>query len=490
MLVFTQSVKNYRTSNDAQTAQEATLAECMDLGSAGMLPDSAPAHANHLMSVLERFWEIKPEELPDGAAGLDYSREFSRDGQAFRMTMIRARDGNWQFEAGTLLRAERMWPDVQAWEPLAVEKAAREAEAVPETAAQPPPKLGEWVESHVPARTKGTTFLLKDWQWIGLVLIVLASVLCDRLLAWLFVRVLSRWMSGRSDEDPGEEARVMERPFGLAVMAAIWWAGISSLNLPQNIEDFLGKVAILVLAIAAVWISYRMVDVVCVFLARVAAKTTVKLDDLIVPMLRKTMKIFVAVFGIVFVAGNIGIDIRTMLTGLGIGGVAIALASKDTVENLFGSFTVLLDRPFRIGDHVKINEMEGWVEEVGFRSTRIRTPMNSIVTVPNSKLVGAFIDNYGPHTRRPFQYTLGVKEGVPVDRIEQFRDRIRALFPKADPSVREPWQVFISDIGGAATKIQVQGSVRAPNKAAELSERERLLMQFKREAIEAGVELV
>ncbi|MBI3827892.1 MAG: mechanosensitive ion channel [Planctomycetes bacterium] len=482
---FIQCTAAYRKGTDKE-ANEARLAECMDLASAGLDPSAAGVRAEHVLDVLERFWEIKPEEIPADAPGFDYSRAFSREKATFRLTMIKNRQGQWRVEAGTILSAERLWPDVREWEPLAQVK---KEEAVPPEASTPPPTIGEWVEGKVPGRLMGVTFLLKDWQWLGLFLLVGAGVVCDRLLAWLFVKVFSRWLAGREIEEPDDEARRMERPFGLAVMAFLWWVGLPLLNLSAAVNEFMTKISVFLLASAVVWIVYRMVDVVCAFLSKLAARTSFKMDDLLVPLVRKTLKIFVVAFGLIFIAGNLGIDVRTMLTGMGIGGVAVALASKDTVENLFGSFTVLLDRPFQIGDRVKINDVEGWVQEVGFRSTRIRTASNSLVTVPNAKLVGAFIDNYGPHTRRPFHYALGLKESVTADRVESFRDRLRTFFEKISTQTRDRWNVYVSEIGGTGTKIQVQGYIRAPDNENELSERERLLLEFKRMAQETGVEL-
>src|SRR5690606_13642837 len=118
----------------------------------------------------------------------------------------------------------------------------------------------------------------------------------------------------------------------------------------------------LVLASGVVWSLYRLVDIGGAFAEARAAQSESRFDDLVVAMLRKAIKVFVVAFGLVFVADNMDIDISSMLAGLGIGGLAIALAAKETVSNLFGSFTVLVDRPFAVGDWVVIDGTEGTVE--------------------------------------------------------------------------------------------------------------------------------
>jgi small-conductance mechanosensitive channel len=116
-----------------------------------------------------------------------------------------------------------------------------------------------------------------------------------------------------------------------------------------------------------------------------------------------------------------------LLAGLGIGGIAFALAAKDTVENLFGSVTVLVDRPFQVGDWVVIGDQEGTVEEIGFRSMRLRTFYNSRITIPNSLLVKSAVDNLGARRYRRVKCMIGVQYDTPPDRIEAFCEGIREL---------------------------------------------------------------
>ncbi len=160
------------------------------------------------------------------------------------------------------------------------------------------------------------------------------------------------------------------------------------------------KIAQAVIAIAVAYGLYRMVDIVEYYLQQWTSKTKTKLDDMLVPVVRKSLRITIAIVSAIYIVDNIlEQNIQSILLGAGVGGVAIALAAKDTIANFFGSITIFADRPFQVDELVKIGEHLGVVEEVGFRSTRIRTLQGSLVTVPNSTLVNSAMENFG---RRPF----------------------------------------------------------------------------------------
>ena len=142
----------------------------------------------------------------------------------------------------------------------------------------------------------------------------------------------------------------MLRPLAMLAMAAIWWAGLNLLALPEQAMVIL-LVAVKVLAgIAGVWGAYRLVDFVTLYLHYQASKTDNKVDDVLVPLIRKTLKVFVTVIGITFIASNLNLNVSSLLASLGLGGLAFALAAKDVVQNLFGSITVILDQTFHNGD--------------------------------------------------------------------------------------------------------------------------------------------
>jgi MscS family membrane protein len=243
-----------------------------------------------------------------------------------------------------------------------------------------------------------------------------------------------------------------------------------------------------VLVFSAVWVVYRMADLFGVWLLDRAERTATKLDDQLVPLVTKALKLFVVAVGAVFILQNLDVDVAGLLAGLGLGGLAFALAAKDTVANLFGSATIFADRPFQVGDWVVIGGAEGTVEQVGFRSTRIRTFYNSLVSIPNAKVGESLIDNYGARRYRRYKAHLDITYDTPTEKIQAFVEGVRAAV-QANPHMRKDYyHVYFNDFGPASLKILVYVFFEVPTWADELRERHNFLLEIMRVAEELGVE--
>jgi MscS family membrane protein len=272
-------------------------------------------------------------------------------------------------------------------------------------------------------------------------------------------------------------------------MAALWWMGLLTLGLPARALAVL-LVAVKFLAIAAiVWAAYRAVDVAAAILDSYASQTDTRYDDLLVPLLRSSAKIFIAAFGTVFLADNLDINITGLLAGLGIGGIAFALAAQDTVKNFFGSVTVLIDRPFQVGDWVVIGNVEGTVETVGFRSTRIRTFYNSLVTLPNANLISAEVDNYGARRYRRWKTHLGVAYDTPPEKIDVLCEGIRELVRRHPYTRKDYFHVYLNEYGPSSLDILLYVFWETPDWGTELRERHRLAVDILRLTHHLGVEI-
>jgi MscS family membrane protein len=257
-------------------------------------------------------------------------------------------------------------------------------------------------------------FILEYWQWIGIFLAILIGSISDKLLAWMLAKNVARWKRKHPEYEALDETIL--RPLGLMAMALMWWFGLGALGLPDGALVVLSVAVKMLVSISTVWSAFRLVDMVYVLMLSRAMRTENKFDDLLVPMVSKSLKVFVVVVGAIFTADNLNIDVTSLLAGLGLGGLAFALAAKDLLGNFFGSLTVLLDRPFHIGDWVIIGDVEGSVEDVGFRSTRIRTFYNSLVTLPNSNLTTTTIDNMGARRYRRMKAMLGLTYQTPPEK--------------------------------------------------------------------------
>jgi len=200
------------------------------------------------------------------------------------------------------------------------------------------------------------------------------------------------------------------------------------------------KVFMVVSILVITWTLFKLTDAVTILLKELTAKTDSRLDDQIVPLVRKALKVFIGVLAFILVAQNLGYSVSGLLAGLGIGGLALAMASKDTLANLFGSIMILIDRPFHVGDWITFPGGDGVVEEVGMRSTRIRTFAKTVVSIPNQALANATVENHSLMPKRRIKFTLGVTYESTVDQVTGLVERIEGYL-KSSPDIDQEFML-------------------------------------------------
>jgi MscS family membrane protein len=248
----------------------------------------------------------------------------------------------------------------------------------------------------------------------------------------------------------------LTRPAQWAALLAGVFAAIMLLPLPEEPFDLNKLVVALAKGVSVslvIWFSIRLVDRLMDVWAEKAAQTETRLDDQLVPIVRRSAKVFLFIIGLVLMLQNLGYSVGSLLAGLGIGGVAIAMASKDTVANLFGSFVVFLDRPFQIGDWIEMGETEGTVEEVGLRTTRIRTFANSLITVPNAMFTTKSINNWSRMKKRRIKLTVGVTYDTAPEQVEQLVTRIRNIIKNDDAILNDFYLVNFDSFGPSSLDL-------------------------------------
>ena len=347
-----------------------------------------------------------------------------------------------------------------------------------------------WLRDRVPESLRGGTFAgVETWQWLAILLLLVAGFALDLAIRPVLRVVLRRGVGRLGRELEDEELRRGVRPWGLVAASLLWLAGLKVLGLSGLAELVLVNATRIFLTLIAVLACWRAVDLAGSLLSARAARTASKIDDVLVPLLRRAGKVFVAALGVVYVADGLAIDIGPLLASLGIGGLAFAFAAKDTIENFFGSIAVLTDRPFLVGDWVVIGDVEGTVERIGFRSTRVRTFYDSMVTVPNATLVRAQVDNYGRRRYRRIKATLQLSYATPPERVLAFCEGVRELLRTHPCTRKDYYQVWLKDLGASSLDVLLYCFVETPDWTAELRERERLLLDILRLAERLGIEL-
>jgi len=212
-----------------------------------------------------------------------------------------------------------------------------------------------------------------------------------------------------------------------------------------------------VLIVVAIVIAlYQAVDIVAHWLDRMAAKTDNKLDDLLVPLVRKSLRVTIVLLGLLQVATMLSDKpVTSLLAGLGVGGLAVALAAQETIKNFFGSLVIFADKPFEMGDRITSSDFDGSVESVGFRSTRIRTLDGYLVTIPNGELANKAITNI---TRRPYFrriVDLGIAYDTPPAKVDEAVQIVRRLLDNHEGLHSDfPPRVYFNEFNASSINIR------------------------------------
>lgn len=266
------------------------------------------------------------------------------------------------------------------------------------------------------------TYPLFSGNWIRLVLALLAvtlSIVLRRVFIILILKYLKREGSNSGTILDNYIIKAVEVPARFLIIVLGFWAAVIIMDFPTRHMELLTRVLRSLIVFSVFRAAYRVSDFVTVIIEKIMQHSETKLDDMLLLFVRKSLKILILVIGTVTIIQEWYDNIGGLMAGLGLGGLAFALAARDTVANLFGSVTIMMDKPFRIGDWVKTPHAEGVVEEIGFRSTRIRTFSQALITVPNSTMSNDPVTNWSRMGKRRISFRVGLSfETSPEKLIE------------------------------------------------------------------------
>jgi MscS family membrane protein len=311
--------------------------------------------------------------------------------------------------------------------------------------------------------------------------IVLAAVLLRVPLARLILPGLLSLASRTRTPLDDYIVEAMRRPAEAAIVLAGAALGLAVVPLPReplDLHRIVHHALVLASALVGAWILFRAIDALAAFLSEISQQTHSKLDHALVPMLRKVLKFFVGVLVFVVAIQNLGYSVSGLLAGLGIGGLALALAAKDTLANIFASMTLLVDRPFKVGDWVRSADFEGVVEEIGFRSTRVRTFNRTLVVVPNNHLMDAVIDNQQAMTARRIALTLALSPATGSVALRRALEEIARVVGSVEGIAPEGRVVRLQDLTPSAIEIAVRAFTPATDDATHGAIRQELLLRI------------
>jgi MscS family membrane protein len=284
-------------------------------------------------------------------------------------------------------------------------------------------------------------FDVQLWQWVGLLALLLAAMVATWALTATGVRLL-RPVARRSRTQRDEEVlRLAVGPLRLLVAVALFSAGTFLLGLAIPVQTFLGVAEKAVVVVGVTWLLVRLVGAAAGAVEERLLARGQAFALSVVPLGRRTLQVVIIGLAMLAVLQNLGVNVTGLLAGLGIGGLAVALAAQKTVENLFGGITLILDQPVRVGDFCRFGDKIGTVEEVGLRSTRIRTLDRTVVTIPNGEFSAMQLENFTRRDRIWFHTTLGLRYETTAEQLRYVLIELKKLLvshPKVDPDPARP----------------------------------------------------
>ena len=246
-------------------------------------------------------------------------------------------------------------------------------------------------------------------NWVIAVGILILSFVVVKMLYWIFSNVIRRLTSKTKTNLDDVLIDKLEKPLTYLVLILGYWISIHYLVFKEEVELVLENAAYFLLVIDFTAILSRIVDaLITEIIMPISEKSDSSFDNQLIPVIQKGVRSIIWILGIIIGLDNIGFDITAMIAGLGIGGLALALAAQDSVKNIFAGIMIFLDKPFRIKDRIQVDGFDGIVEEVGLRSTRLRTLEGRIVTIPNSRFTDNSVTNVTSQPTLKVKLNLGL----------------------------------------------------------------------------------
>lgn len=267
---------------------------------------------------------------------------------------------------------------------------------------------------------------ITDWM-IALALIG-ASIILARIAYTIIGKSIKKYTAKTESKLDDILVDMLEEPLVFALIIIGIWYALQTLNLSPALEDVISKAYYVLIIFDVAWFIVRLFDAMVErYIVPFARGTETKLDDQLLPIVRKGIKAAIWILAILVALNNAGYNVGAILASLGIGGLAFALAAKDTVANLFGSLTIFLDEPFEIGDRIIINGYDGYVEEVGLRSTRLRLLNGRIITMSNSSMTNSPTENISSEPSRRITLDLGLTYNTDEKKMQQAMDILQEI---------------------------------------------------------------
>jgi MscS family membrane protein len=404
--------------------------------------DRGPELARRLKVVLDQTIWIDVGNLSDSNAGTP------NDGLPAwqdRIGDIRTREGNVSL---LMQRVPRTGDGTRIWK-----IAAATVALVPELHAEFEPL---WLEEWLPSVFFEEDILgVELWKWLALAMLLAVASLISFLIAGATTRLIGLILTRGHEGFDSRLVQLFRGPVRLALTVILFDLGRRPIGLALTFQGTLVILERVLLVVAAAWLVFRLIDLAVLALRiRAERRGTQGVVPVLVPGARLA-KLSIVLIGVLGVLGTLGVNISAAVAGLGVGGIAVALAAQRTLENLIGGISLYADRPVSVGDFCRWGDQIGTVEEIGLRSTRIRTLERTVVTVPNAVLCQMELDNFMKRDLRLLRTTLQLRYETTPDQMRFILAKLRELLVGHPMVTPDPARVRFTGYGDYSKNVEI-----------------------------------
>lgn len=339
-----------------------------------------------------------------------------------------------------------------------------------------------WLATELYGNTMGS--------YISAILIVIVVWVVTRGLSWLIRMHGSKLTKKTSSQLDDQLMEVVHRSLTFITVMVVLYVGLLSLNLPEDLDAAAAKIFFVLFTLKVA----RELDRFSVFFVRSYLEPYLRkqngIEKSFFDPLAKIAKIVIWILAFLLIAGNLGYNITSLVAGLGVGGLAVALAAQETLSNAFGSLSILSDQPFKTGDYIKVDKVEGTVKSIGLRSTRIETPERRMVSIPNKLTSSAIIENFSKKEEFNVNLVIPISYRTTKAQLKKLTKTLRDILEK-DPDVnKENYRVHITGFGDYAMQLTVFYYISDISTYSHtLDIRERVNLSVKESIEAAGIEI-
>ena len=319
-------------------------------------------------------------------------------------------------------------------------------------------------------------------------LILLLTGVVSKVVNFLLKGRVTQWAQRTQSTLDDLIIASFRRPLSFLIYTLGIYLTLKILPLTQQAEGIFDQFVKVMVAINVTYFFMKGMDLLTAFLKPLTERTESKLDDQLLPILSRTVKIFIGIIAILLIIQNIGYNVASLIAGLGIGGLAVALAAQETLSNFFGSITLFADRPFRVGDLVEVENHKGFVENVGFRSTRLRTLEGTQVTLPNSKVANSTIHNIFKRPTIRKYCVIGITYDSGYEKMKKALQILQEILEERK-DLEEARMVRFRAFGAHSLDIHLLYRVSGTDWAAYLKAEEEINLEILRRFDEEGIEI-